>query len=108
MDFNKKIFKDKSFSDLLSEIYDNSRKKEKIIKDLIDQLKPMVKEPGDAMMLVPVIKEYLEIGVKNDEHLIKMANIVQRAMQDNSNSEDDLILSDNDRKDLLELVNKMN
>lgn len=108
MDFTQKIFKNKTFADLLEEIHDNSRKKEKLIRDLIDQLKPMVKEPGDAMLLVPIIKEYLEVGVKNDDHLIKMAAIVQRAMASASSNEDNgLDLSDADRKALFASVHSI-
>lgn len=107
MDFNKKLFKNKSFSDLLEEIYNNSKNKEKLIRDLIDQLKPMVKEPGDAMLLVPIIKEYLEVGIKNDEHLIKMAAIVQRSIALATDNKDE-ILTDKDRKDLFEELKKVN
>ena len=77
MDFNQVLFKDKTFSSLLEDIYKNATRKEKEIKALIDQLKPMIQEPGDAMMLVPLLKEYMEIAVKNDDALIKMAGIVQ-------------------------------
>ena len=48
---------------------------------LISELRPLVRDIGDATLIVPLIKEYLEIGVKNDEQLIKMATIVQRVLQ---------------------------
>ena len=82
------IFGDKKFSDLLEEIYNNQKKKDKQISALISELKPLVQEIGDATLIVPLIKEYLEIGVKNDEQLIKMATIVQRIMSNNNNSAD--------------------
>jgi hypothetical protein len=75
------IFKGKKFSDLLEEIYSNQKKREEQVKALISELKPLVQEIGDATLIVPLIKEYLEIGVKNDDHLIKMATIIQRAVQ---------------------------
>lgn len=75
------IFKDKKFSDILSEIYDNQKKKEAQITGLISELKPLISDIGDATLIVPLIKEYMEIGVKNDEQLIKMATIVQRVIQ---------------------------
>jgi hypothetical protein len=68
---NSEIFGDKKFKDLLEEIYTNQKKKEKQISTLINELKPMVSDIGDATLIVPLIKEYLEIGVKNDEQLIK-------------------------------------
>ena len=39
---------------------------------------PLIENIGDATLLVPMIKEYMEIGVKNDEHLIKLATVIQR------------------------------
>ena len=78
MGFETEIFKGKSLSDLFSEIYDNSRKKDKQISTLISELKPLIEDVGDATLIVPMIKEYLEIGVKNDEQLVKIATIVQR------------------------------
>ena len=72
------IFGKKTVSDVLKEIYDNSKNKEKQINALIGELKPLVENIGDATLVVPMIKEYLEVGVKNDEHLIKMVALVQR------------------------------
>jgi altronate dehydratase len=91
MDFEQKIFGNKSFSDLLKNIYDNSREKEKQIKDLISGLKPLVADTQSALMVVPLIKEYLDVSVKNDDSLIKMAGIVQRAMNNNGNGSDDFL-----------------
>ena len=80
MDKDSIIFGDKSFSDLLQDIYSNSRKKDTQINGLIDQLKPLIKNVADAAMMVPLIKEYLEVSVKNDEHLVRLAAIVQRLL----------------------------
>lgn len=109
MDFeNVKVFGKKSMADLFKEIYDNSKIKEKQISELIQQLKPMVKEPGDAVMLVPLLKEYLELGIKNDEQLVKMAGIVQRAMANsNSSKSDELVLSESEKKQLLDNLNSL-
>tara|TARA_B100000780_G_scaffold209909_1_gene149943 strand:+ start:1132 stop:1467 length:336 start_codon:yes stop_codon:yes gene_type:complete len=74
------IFGDKKFSDILEEIYTNQRKKSEQVTALISELKPLVQEIGDATLIVPLIKEYMEIGVKNDDALIKMATIIQRAV----------------------------
>lgn len=80
MDKDSIIFGDKSFSDLLQDIYSNSKKKDAQINGLIDQLKPLIKNVADAAMMVPLIKEYLEVSVKNDEHLVRLAAIVQRLL----------------------------
>jgi len=104
MDFNQVIFKDKTFSSLLEDIYKNANRKEKEIKSLIDQLKPMIQEPGDAMMLVPLLKEYMEIAVKNDEALIKMAGIIQRAISNIQGEGDGGILSERDKELLFQEI----
>ena len=72
------IFDDKTFSDLLKEIHTNQKKKGKQIGQLIAELRPLIQNLGDATVVVPLIKEYMEISVKNDDHLLKMAAIVQR------------------------------
>ena len=78
MDFDIEIFKGKSFSELMKDIYSNSSKKDRQINLLIGELRPLIKGIGDATVIVPLIKEYLEVGVKNDEHLVKLAAVVQR------------------------------
>jgi hypothetical protein len=107
MDFNQVLFKDKTFASLLEDIYKNAGRKEKEIKALIDQLKPMIQEPGDAMMLVPLLKEYMELAIKNDDALIKMAGIVQRAMANNNSGGDEGILSERDKELLYQEINNV-
>jgi hypothetical protein len=102
------IFGDKKLKDLFQEIYNNQKKKEKQISALIEELKPLIGDIGDATLVVPLIKEYLEIGVKNDEQLIKMATIIQRCLSsDNNNSGDGLIISDEEKAQLLGEINKI-
>ena len=107
MDFNQVIFGKKTFSSLLEDIYNNSKNKEKQIRDMIIQLKEMITEPGDAIMMVPLLKEYLEAGIKNDEALIKMAGIVQKAMNTNATSDNGDFLSDRDKELLFEEIKKI-
>ena len=90
------IFGKKKFSDILSEIYDNQKKKEQQITGLISELKPLVSDIGDATLIVPLIKDYLELGVRNDEQLIKMATIIQRAV--NNDTGDGLGISDAEKR----------
>ena len=104
--FEKTIFGTKKFSDLLEEIYNNQKRREAQVTALISELKPMVSDIGDATLIVPLIKEYMEIGVKNDDALIKMATLVQRAL--NSSSEDGgLGISDEEKAQLLEEMEKL-
>ena len=100
------IFGGKKFSDLLQEIYDNQKKKEKQISALINELKPLVTDTGNATLVVPLIKEYMEIGVKNDEQLIKMATIIQRAFQSQQVTGGELSLTEEEKDQLLAEVKK--
>ena len=77
--FNEiEVFEGKSLSDIFQEIYNNHSKKKDQIKELVGSLTPLITGIGDATLLVPLIKEYMELGVKNDELLVKLAQIVQR------------------------------
>ena len=104
---NSVVFGKKKFSDILNEIYNNQKKKEDQISGLISELKPLVQDIGDATLIVPLIKEYLEIGVRNDEQLIKMATIVQRVIN-NSSSEDSMGITDSEKEELLAELDKLN
>jgi len=84
MDFDIEIFKGKTFSDLMKDIYSNSSKKDRQINMLIGELRPLITNVGDATVIVPLIKEYLEVGVKNDDHLVKLAAVVQRLVSTNN------------------------
>tara|TARA_B100001113_G_C20964994_1_gene559140 strand:+ start:359 stop:712 length:354 start_codon:yes stop_codon:yes gene_type:complete len=101
------IFGKKKFSDILSEIYDNQKKKEKQITGLISELKPLIADIGDATLIVPLIKDYMEIGVKNDEQLIKMATIIQRALN-NSGGEESLGITEEEKQELMAELDKLN
>jgi len=100
------VFGNKKFSDILSEIYDNQKKKEKQISTLIGELKPLINDIGDATLIVPLIKEYLEISVKNDEQLIKMATIIQRIMNNTSGEGGGFGISEDEKAQLLAEIDK--
>ena len=104
--FDKVIFGKKKFGDLLEEIYNNQKRREAQVSALISELKPMVSDIGDATLIVPLIKEYMEIGVKNDDALIKMATLVQRALN-NTGEDGSLGISDDEKAQLLEEMEKL-
>ena len=107
MSEENEIFKGKTFESLLEDIYDNSKRKETQIQILITELKPMIKNIGDAVIIVPLIKDYMEIAVKNDEALIKMAAIVQKAQGRSGGDGDNLILTEDEKKQLIEQVERV-
>ena len=100
------LFKGQTFSDLMKDIYQNSKKKERQINTLIQELQPMIKNIGDATVIVPLIKEYLDVAVKNDDALVKLASVVQRIISsDNKTSgESEFGLSEDERQQLLEVA----
>jgi hypothetical protein len=49
--FDQVIFKNKKFSDILEEIYKDTKIKEKQVNQLISELKPLIQDTGDATLL---------------------------------------------------------
>jgi len=103
MGFDTEIFGKKKFSDLLKDIYNNQKDKDRQIKNLIVDLKPLISNINDAAILVPVIKDYMEVSVKNDEQLVKMAAVVQRMMS-NKGEEGSSFLTDEEKDALLKEI----
>ena len=104
---NQIIFDDKSFGDLLKEIHGNQKKKSTQIASMIAELRPLITSLGDATVVVPLIKEYMEISVKNDDHLIKMAAIVQRLSTGGANTGDGGQLSAEEMDQLMDVAEEI-
>ena len=104
---NQILFDNKSFSDLLKEIHGNQKKKAKQLAQLISELRPLVQSLGDATVIVPLIKEYLEISVKNDDALLKMAAIVQRLSTGTASSGDGGLLTEEEMAQLQDLTEEI-
>ena len=104
---NQILFDDKSFSDLLKEIHGNQKKKAKQLASLIAELRPLVQSLGDVTVVVPLIKEYMEISVKNDDQLIKMAAIVQRLSTGTANSGDGGLLTEEEMDQLMDVAEEI-
>lgn len=97
------IFEGKSLSSLFKDIYSNSKRNKTQIEILVKEVGGFIKDGDMAVQLIPMIREYLDINVKNDELLVKLASIVQRLIQaeNKSTSSDDLSLSDSEKAQLL-------
>ena len=104
---NQILFDNKSFSDLLKEIHGNQKKKAKQLASLISELRPLVQSLGDATVIVPLIKEYMEISVKNDDQLIKMAAIVQRLSTGAAQSGDGGLLTAEEMDQLMDVAEEI-
>ena len=89
------VFDGMSLSDLFKKIHKNNKDIDKQIGEFIETMKPMAtSNAGSAVMLMPTVKDLIDVNVKNNEQLIKMAAIAQRAATVNANSGTDLINMD--------------
>ena len=97
------IFEGKSLSSLFKDIYSNSKRNKTQLEILVKEVSGFIKDGDMAVQLIPMIKEYLDINVKNDELLVKLASIVQRLIQaeNKSASSDEFSLSDGEKAQLL-------
>jgi hypothetical protein len=101
------LYKGKSFASLCKDIVKNSEEKKQQIDVLITDLREMIKTINDAVMVVPLLKEYFDVGIRNDEQLIKLAAIVQRIMSGKAGGEADagnLLLTDEEKKQLMSAI----
>ena len=104
MDFKEiEIFDGKTLSELFQEIHSNSEEKKNKIVTLIEDIRPMIKNVNDAMVLVPIVKEYMDVSVKNDENLIKLAMVIQRIISKQSelNSSNEYGISEEEKRKLI-------
>ena len=104
MDTNDyKIFDGMTFQDLTKDIYENSRNKKLQLDLLIQELHGFITTIDDAMVIMPVIKEIVDVAVKNDEHLVKLASVIQRIISRSVGGTDDdaMMLTDAEKEELI-------
>tara|TARA_Y100000287_G_C14218411_1_gene354806 strand:+ start:813 stop:1217 length:405 start_codon:yes stop_codon:yes gene_type:complete len=110
MDSDTEIFKGKTFSSLVKDIYFNSNHKKEQINQLIKDLREMVKDIGSATVIAPMIKDYIDVGVKNDDQLVKLSAVLTRFINGTSSSSDEVggsgMLTDSEKEELLNNVKK--
>ena len=96
------IFEGKSFQDLTKDIYENSQKKKLQIDLLIQEIHGFIQTIDDVVMVAPIIKEYMDVSIKNDEHLVKLAGVLQRIIgKSNSANEESMLLSESEKDELM-------
>ena len=103
MSIDYEIFEGKSLSSLFKDIYDNTEYNRKQLDVLTKELVQFIKDGDTAVQIVPMIKEYLEINVRNDDQLVKMAGIVQRLIsaEGKAGAEDEFGLSEKEKEQLI-------
>ena len=102
MSDNKEIFEGKTFQDLTKDIYENTTKRKVQIDLLISEIHGFIKTIDDVVMVAPIIKEYMDTAVRNDEHLVKLAGVLQRIIsKSQGESDESMLLSDEEKADLM-------
>ena len=100
------IFKGKSLSSLFQDIYENQNYNRKQLDVLTRNITSMIKDGDTAVQIVPMIKEYLEINVRNDELLVKLASIVQKIIstENKGESESEFGLSELEKQEIMNTI----
>jgi hypothetical protein len=81
------LFDGKSLSSLFKDIYNNQVQKKQKISSLIEEIKNMVRHVGDMESVGPIIQGLVDTSVKNDDQLVKLAQIAQKIVSAEKKSE---------------------
>ena len=96
------IFEGKTFQSLTKDIYENSKNKRVQIDLLIQEVHSLINGIDDVALIGPVIKELMDVSIKNDEHLVKLASVLQRLLTKSQGASDDAFsLTDQEKEDLI-------
>ena len=98
------IFKKKTLNDIFEDIYETAKDKDRQIKTLIGDLSDKINDIKDAQAAVPLIKDFFDLSIKNDDHVIKMARIAQLLLRDEKGVG---LETDADLKSLMEDADKL-
>ena len=102
MSEKNEIFEGKTFQDLTRDIYENTTKRKVQIDLLISEIHGFITTIDDVVMVAPIIKEYMDTAVRNDEHLVKLAGVLQRIISKSSGESDEsMLLSDAEKEELM-------
>ena len=102
MSNEKEIFEGKTFQDLTKDIYENTTKRKTQIDLLISEIHGFITTIDDVVMVAPIIKEYMDTAVRNDEHLVKLAGVLQRIIsKSQGESDESMLLSDDEKAELM-------
>ena len=96
------IFDGKTFQDLTKDIYENTKNRKTQIDLLISEIHGFITTIDDVVMVAPIIKEYMDTAVRNDEHLVKLAGVLQRIIsKSQGDSDESMLLSDEEKEELM-------
>lgn len=110
-DFEVEIFKGKTLDSLFKDIYNNSTEKREEIYEVITTLQNTIgTDKQRAILLSPTIVDFMDVAVKNDEQLIKLATVIQKIISSNKRNVDEdgnLILPEAEKEKLLQMAKEM-
>ena len=102
MSDKNEIFEGKTFQDLTKDIYENTTKRKVQIDLLISEIHGFITTIDDVVLVAPIIKEYMDTAVRNDEHLVKLAGVLQRIIsKSQGESDESMLLSDAEKEELM-------
>ena len=106
MNDNQEIFDGKTFQDLTKDIYDNVKNKKLQLDLLVQEIHGFIQTIDDAILIAPVIKEIMDVSVKNDEHLVKLASVLQRIITKSIGGVDDdsIALTEQEKEELIQTL----
>lgn len=104
MTLDTEIFEGKTLADMFSDVYKNTENKRAQINQFVASMVKLIRTPEDASMLGPTIKDFLEVNVKNDEHIVRLVQIAQRLVSINTKTDTGGILTEEEKQQLLKNV----
>ena len=77
---NPEVFEGTTLQDLLKEIHSLAEQRRIQITTVMDVLAKLITNTNDAAVIAPLVKDYMDVNVRSDEALVKIATIKQRLM----------------------------
>lgn len=105
---NAELFEGYTMQDLYKQVVTNTRQNRKQLQGTIATLVAFIKNIVDVQMLSPQIASYMNIIVKNDQMLIKIAAVAAKLNAASSKCVKDEVddLSEGDKKELMVQASK--
>jgi len=104
MSFEAEVFNGKTLSNMFEDVYRNTESKRSQINGFISSIIKLITTPDDAVVLGPIVKDFLDVQVKNDEHIVRLVQIAQRLVSVNAKTDDGGLLTEAEKEQLLKNV----
>lgn len=103
MNLDFEVANGKSFRDLCGDIIERSQSKKDQLDTLLSEVRGHIKTANDVAVFLPRVKELLEVGIKNDDQVVKLVSILQKlqSTQLETSGGEDGMLSEEEKEQLL-------